>query len=104
MWAAGCIPAFIGPPYNSLPFPADINYRHAAVFFNITNPGEWLPEPVRWGKIDSSGHARGPNDAVWWLPDIDVSDVAIQVGHMLPVRSQGSCWQLHVRVNHSIEP
>ena len=70
---------FIGPPYNSLPFPVDIDYRHAAIFFNITNTKEWLPEPVTWSRIGPLGHARHPNDAVWWLPDIDVSDVAIQV-------------------------
>ena len=79
LMGAGCIPVFIGPPYNSLPFPVDIDYRHASVFFNITNTSAWLPEPVRWGHIDAGGHARHPNDAVWWLPDIDVSDVAIPV-------------------------
>ena len=95
--AAGCIPVFLGPPYNSLPFPVDIDYRHASVFFNVTNTSAWLPEPVRWGQIGATAHARHPNDAVWWLPDIDVSDVAIPVSPLVsrPARVLAICLSLY---------
>lgn len=34
---AGCIPVIIGPPYHTLPFAQDVDYKSFAVFFNVTN-------------------------------------------------------------------
>lgn len=34
---AGCIPVFVGPPYHSLPFAQDVDYKSFAVFFNVTS-------------------------------------------------------------------
>ena len=69
---------FLGPPYNSMPFADTIDYRSAAVVFNVTNTSGWLPEPMRW-TVGDEGHATYPNDAQWWVPDVDVSDVSITV-------------------------
>lgn len=81
-WHAGCIPVFIGPPYNSMPFAGTIDYRSAGMFFNVTNTTGWLSRPAAWSLSESS-HATNPNDGVFWMPDIDVSGVIIQVGHIL---------------------
>lgn len=43
IFMAGCIPVFLGPPYNSMPLPDDVNYRSVGVFFNITAYKSWLP-------------------------------------------------------------
>ena len=84
----------------------DIDYRHASVFFNVTNTSAWLPEPVRWGQIGATAHARHPNDAVWWLPDIDVSDVAIPVSPWLSPRARvlTACLPLHSQPRLACNP
>ena len=44
IFLAGCIPVFLGPPYNTMPFADDIHYKSVGVFFNITSYKEWLPK------------------------------------------------------------
>lgn len=44
IFMAGCIPVFIGPPYNSMPLADDVPYKSVGVFFNITNYHKWMPE------------------------------------------------------------
>ena len=44
---AGCIPTFVGPPYHSMPFVEDVDYRDAAIFFNVTNYSAWLETPMQ---------------------------------------------------------
>lgn len=59
-----------------MPFPVAIDYRSVGVFFNVTNTTGWLPKPVQWSITDEA-HGTYPGDAMWWLPDVDVSDVII---------------------------
>ena len=42
IFLAGCIPVFLGPPYNTMPFADDVAYRSIGVFFNITGYSPWL--------------------------------------------------------------
>lgn len=44
IFLAGCIPVFLGPPYNTMPFADDIDYKSVGVFFNVTNYRDWLPK------------------------------------------------------------
>ena len=44
IFMAGCIPVFVGPPYNSMPLAEDVHYKSIGVFFNISNYKSWLPE------------------------------------------------------------
>ena len=44
IFMAGCIPVFVGPPYNSMPLADDVHYKSIGVFFNISNYKAWLPE------------------------------------------------------------
>ena len=75
---------FVGPPFHSTPFSQDINYLHASVVFNITNTGDWLKEAPDW-TVSHIGKAREPQDATWWLPDTDLSSVAIKA-RLAPAR------------------
>ena len=43
IFMAGCIPVFVGPPYNTMPLPDDVHYKSIGVFFNITTYHSWLP-------------------------------------------------------------
>ena len=36
IFMSGCIPIFMGPPYGSMPFPDEVDYKHASLIFNIT--------------------------------------------------------------------
>lgn len=78
MDAAGCIPVFVGPPYNSMPFPGSIDYAAAGVFFNVSRTAPWLEFPVKW-RMSRDERPLNPQDAHWWLPDANVSHVMIQV-------------------------
>lgn len=42
IFLAGCIPVFLGPPYNTMPFAEDVQYTSIGVFFNITDHSQWL--------------------------------------------------------------
>ena len=46
---AGCIPVFVGPPYNTMPFHHELDYRASSVFINITEEyRRWMyPTTVR---------------------------------------------------------
>ena len=81
---AGCVPVFIGPPYNSFPLANAVDYGSAAVVFNISNTAAWLSEAVPWATskgaqtlLFSQMHPE------YWLPDADVSAASIPVraGH-----------------------
>ena len=39
---AGCIPVFLGPPFNTMPLAEDVPYQSLGVFFNITDYAGWL--------------------------------------------------------------
>ena len=69
---------FLGPPYNSMPLADVIDYPSAGLTFNITNTTTWLPEPVPWATA-SDGPAQNHRGPSWWLPDANVSGVAIPV-------------------------
>ncbi|KAK9805837.1 hypothetical protein WJX73_006156 [Symbiochloris irregularis] len=78
MFMAGCIPVFVGPPYNSMPFAHSIDYASVGVFFNVTRTASWLEFPVKWA-MNKDDRPLHPQDAHWWLPDANVSHVMIQV-------------------------
>lgn len=61
-----------------MPLAEEIDYRQAAVIFNVTNTTGWLPKRMQW-TLSTEGHAENPNDAQWWLPDADVRDAIISV-------------------------
>ncbi len=42
IFLAGCIPVFVGPPYNTMPLAEDVPYQSVGVFFNITNYTAWM--------------------------------------------------------------
>ena len=42
IFMAGCIPVFIGPPYNSMPLAEEINWQQLGVFFNVTQHQSWM--------------------------------------------------------------
>lgn len=44
IFMAGCIPVFIGPPYNSMPLADDVPYKSIGVFFNVSDYHKWMPE------------------------------------------------------------
>ena len=50
MFMAGCIPVFAGPPYATMPLPADVDYRAVGLFYNIAQYHSWqtqvLPHPL----------------------------------------------------------
>ena len=77
---AGCIPVFLGPPYNSMPLSYDVDYASVGVHFNITDPSSWLPEPMHWEPISADSHPTFPQEGTWWVPDVDTSKIMIQVG------------------------
>lgn len=74
---AGCVPVFVGPPYNSMPLAEVIDYPAASVIFNVTNTSGWLDEPAHWPDRHQAASSRNQSPA-WWLPDIDASHAAIQ--------------------------
>ena len=42
LWScAGCIPVFIGPPWNALPLSHMVDYGSVALFFNFSGPQDW---------------------------------------------------------------
>ena len=43
IFMAGCIPVFVGPPYNAMPLAGDIQYKSVGIFFNISAYSTWLP-------------------------------------------------------------
>ena len=45
---AGCVPVFIGPPWNALPLGHVVDYGDVALFFNITGPTPWVAPSDRW--------------------------------------------------------
>jgi hypothetical protein len=76
IFLAGCIPVFLGPPYHSMPFSETVPYKELGVFLNISDTAEWMkvaPPEWRLHPTERSG------DAEWWVPDIEVSDVATKV-------------------------
>ena len=76
---AGCIPVFIGPPYNTMPLARDVDYADIGVHFNITNTSTWMgDEPMHW-HVDldhAPAFAQLPH---WWKPDANLSTYMIQV-------------------------
>ncbi|KAK9805794.1 hypothetical protein WJX73_000215 [Symbiochloris irregularis] len=78
IFMAGCIPVFVGAPFNSMPLAGSIDYASVAVVFNVTNTSAWLPEPMQWN-LSEQGHATYATDAQWWLPDAPVNNFAISV-------------------------
>ena len=67
---AGCIPTFVGPPYHSMPFVEDVDYRDAAIFFNVTNYSAWLETPMQVSSEAGSGSLLGhlPKSALHLVP------------------------------------
>ena len=43
IFMAGCIPVFVGPPYNTMPLAEDVLYASVGVFFNVSAYAYWLP-------------------------------------------------------------
>lgn len=58
LFMSGCIPVFLGPPFNTMPFGEDIPYASIGVFFNFTDYSTWLKKVSCLGK--SSFQCRGP--------------------------------------------
>lgn len=46
IFMAGCIPVFIGPPYNSMPLAGQVDWERVGVFFNVTEYHSWMPGEV----------------------------------------------------------
>ena len=89
--SAGCVPVFLGPPYNSMPLAYDVDYASIGVHFNITDTSGWLPEPgMHWEPISAEHHPTFPQEATWWVPDMDTSRIMIQVGARACCRRRSS--------------
>ena len=69
---AGCVPVFVGPPWHALPFPDQMDYRHAAIFINISDSSKWM----------QTDHAPGSAWQTSQLPP-DLAEVALQVQFIL---------------------
>ncbi|KAK9791369.1 hypothetical protein WJX73_000756 [Symbiochloris irregularis] len=78
IFIAGCIPVFIGPPYNSMPLASSIDYASVGIFFNVSNTVAWLESDAKWA-MSPDDRPMTPQDALYWLPDANVSRVMIQV-------------------------
>ena len=46
IFMAGCIPVFVGPPYNSMPLADEVDWPGVGVFFNVTKYSLWMPNEV----------------------------------------------------------
>lgn len=46
----GCIPVFVGPPFHSMPFSKEVDYKAFSVFFKVTNNATlklwWGEKPI----------------------------------------------------------
>ena len=91
----GCIPVFLGPPYNSMPLAYDVDYASIGVHFNITDTSGWLPAPgMHWEPISAESHPTYPQEGTWWVPDMDTSKIMIQVGLHTCALRRAFCYSL----------
>ena len=69
IFLAGCIPVFLGPPYNTMPLAEDVPYQSLGVFFNITDYTSWLNKvkilPIIF--LQTAWHGSGTFIRVLWL-------------------------------------
>lgn len=47
VFLAGCIPVFVGPPYNSMPLAGHLDWCDIGIIFNISDYSSWMPNEVR---------------------------------------------------------
>ena len=56
-----------------------VPYKELGVFLNISDTSQWMKEaPPQW-RLHPIKRPDDGTDAQWWVPDIDISDVTIQV-------------------------
>ena len=60
-----------------------VPYKDVGIFLNITDTSHWLknragPTKMEW-KLDSLVRPEHETEARWWVPDIDLSEVLINV-------------------------
>ena len=60
-----------------------VPYKDVGIVLNITDTSHWLkneagPTKMKW-KLDSLVRAVHETEARWWVPDIDLSDILINV-------------------------
>ena len=75
---SGCIPVFPGPPYHSMPFSEQIDWRAAGVFFNITDYTPWSDEKLEF-KLSPDSRSIHETEARWWVPDAPVLEALVPV-------------------------
>jgi hypothetical protein len=79
----GCIPVFLGSPFNTAPFSDSIDYRRFALFVNVVSNGAWvLTDDHKW-------------QVEHWTPDVPETQSIDDLHSLLPMLNSLSTEQIH---------